>query len=103
MKPRKRLAFGLRTYSNLNARRARARIDNRIFDAEMAGEGGYYTVSPRIKMLVRQVEDAMDRAYEQAAEDAFDEWGDFDPETDRLDDEDYCWGCGNIVSCCECD
>jgi hypothetical protein len=71
MKARKRLAFGLRTYSNLTARRARARIDNRVFDAEMAGEGECYTVSPRIRQLVRRAEDSMDDAISQAADETF--------------------------------
>lgn len=80
MRPRKRLAFGLRTYSNLTARRARARIDNRIFDAEMAGEGEYYTVSPRIKKLVSDAEDSIERMYAQAAEEEFDDWGEYNEE-----------------------
>lgn len=63
MRARKRLVFGLRTYSNLAARRARARVDIRIFNAEMAGEGEYYMVSPRIKQLVKEHEDAAEAAY----------------------------------------
>jgi hypothetical protein len=82
MKPRKRLAFGLRTYSNLTARRARARIDNRIFDAEMAGEGEYYTVSPRIRQLVRRAEDSIDEAYAQVADETFYDQAAPDPAND---------------------
>jgi hypothetical protein len=96
MRARKRLAFGLRTYSNLNAQRARARIDNRIFDAEMAGEGEYYIVSPRIRQLVKQAEDSIEAAYQADMELASQAYDDM-PYPDEIEDHEI-----SAANWCEC-